>query len=107
MEAILDAHVQSLNSQAQFGKTFARVGPVVPPECRRRHVRVKLPPPDKIVLHGGLLHPRRPPDHLRLLPGPDARGAGLPVRHREPHFTLRHLYVGTSRATSSELLSVL
>ena len=24
-----------------------------------------------------------------------------------PHFTLKHLYVGTSRATSSELLSVL
>ena len=39
-----------------------------------------------------LLHPRRPPEahpavprhHLRLLPGPDARGAGLPLRHREP-----------------------
>ena len=46
-----------------------------------------------------LLHPRRPPEahpavprhHLRLLPGPDARGAGLPARH-----------VGTSRATAAK-----
>ena len=80
------------------------------------YVHVAEVGPEKIVLDGGdsfthaaLLK------HTRLCHAITyASCQGLTLEGRvflcdteSPHFTLRHLYVGTSRATSSELLSVL
>ena len=80
------------------------------------YVHVAEVGPEKIVLDGGDSF-----THTALLKHTRLRHAityascqGLTLEGRvflcdteSPHFTLRHLYVGTSRATSSELLSVL
>ena len=65
--------------------------------------------------HGGALHPRGAPAPHSALPRHHLRSCqGLTLQGRvhlcdtsSPHFELRHLYVGASRATSAELLSVL
>ena len=80
------------------------------------YVHVTEVGPEKIVLDGGdsFTHAALL-EHTRLCHAITyASCQGLTLEGRvflcdteSPHFTLRHLYVGTSRATSSELLSVL
>ena len=50
------------------------------------------------------LHAAVPRDHLRQLVG--AHAAGWLCDADNPHFSVKHLYVGASRATSAELVSV-
>ena len=73
--------------------------------------------PEKIVLDGGesfthaalLKHTRlcHAITYYASCQGLTLEGRVFLCDTESPHFTLRHLYVGTSRATSSELLSVL
>ena len=51
-------------------------------------------------------HPPLQRHHLRFRAGPDPPGRVWLCDVDSPHFTLKHLYMGCSRATSSELLSV-
>ena len=76
-------------------------------------VRVAEADAERVTLDGGqqFAHPELltalPRHHLRELPGLTLRGRVWLLDAGTQHFNLRHLYVGASRATSSDLLSVL